>query len=208
VQPIAQVAVRRAKPVEHERVAGALAAAFADDPAWSWVLPFADRERRQRLYFETELHHLVPSRREVWLAADGGAAAIWAAPGQWRVPMGTVLRESPPMMRVFGRCTPRALRYLVRAEHKHPRAPEHWYLHYLGTEPARQGQGLGSALMRPILALCDRDGLGAYLESSSERNRVLYERHGFEVTGTFNMPGGGPSIRRMWREPGGAGRSH
>jgi GNAT superfamily N-acetyltransferase len=201
VQPTGEVPVRRAELADHERVARALAAAFADDPAWSWVLPFADREQRQRLYFETELHHLVPSMREVWVAADGGAAAIWAAPGQWRVPMSTVFRELPPMMRVFGRCLPRALRYLLRAEHKRPRAPEHWYLHYLGTEPARQGQGLGSALLRPILALCDRDGLGAYLESSSERNRVLYERHGFEVVEVFNMPSGGPSIRRMWRDP-------
>lgn len=182
-------------------MAAALASAFADDPAWSWVLPFADREQRQQLYFETELHHLVPSRREVWVSEDGDAAAIWAAPGQWRVPIWTVLRESPSMMRVFGRCLPRALRYLLRVEHKHPRRPEHWYLHYLGTEPALQGRGLGSALLRPMLALCDRDGLGAYLESSSERNRALYERHGFSVVETFDMPGGGPSIRRMWRDP-------
>jgi GNAT superfamily N-acetyltransferase len=105
------------------------------------------------------------------------------------------------MMRVFGRRLPLALRYLLRVEHKHPRSPEHWYLQYLGTEPARQGQGLGSALLRPVLALCDRDGIGAYLESSSERNRVLYERHGFSVVETFDMPGGGPSIRRMWRDP-------
>jgi len=36
------------------------------------------------------------------------------------------------------------------------------------------------------------------LEASSERNRALYERHGFRVVERFNMPGGGP-IRRMWR---------
>ena len=66
----------------------------------------------------------------------------------------------------------------------------------------RQGQGLGSALMRPILTLCDRDRLGAYLESSSDRSQALYERHGFEVVEVFDMPGGGPPIRRMWREPG------
>lgn len=194
--------MRRAEPAEHERLAGTLAAAFADDPAWSWLMPFPDRERRQRLYFGTELRHLVPGCRETWTVEDGGAAAVWAPPGSWRVPAPTVLREAPAMMRVFGRRLPLALRYLLRAEHKHPRSPEHWYLHYLGAEPARQGQGLGSALMRPVLALCDRDEIGAYLESSSERNRALYERHGFRVVETFEMPGGGPSIRRMWRDPG------
>jgi GNAT superfamily N-acetyltransferase len=201
VQPTGEAPVRRAEPADHERVAKALASAFAGDPAWSWLLPYTDREQRQRLFFETAFRYLVPDRREVWMTEDGSAAAIWAPPGLWAVPVWIVLRESPPMLRVFGRRLPLAVRYLARAERGHPRKPEHWYLEVLGTEPARQGQGLGSALLRPIMALCDRDGLGAYLESSSERNRVLYERHGFEVTETFDMPGGGPSIRRMWRDP-------
>ena len=179
-----------------------MAAAFVDDPAWSWLMPFADRQQRQRLFFETELRYLVPDRREVWTTEDGSAAALWAAPGRWSVPMGTVLREAPPMLRVFGRRLPLALRYLMRVERLHPTKPPHWYLEIIGTEPAQQGRGLGSALMRPVLALCDRDWLGAYLEASSERSRALYERHGFRVVERFNMPGGGPEIRRMWREPG------
>jgi ribosomal protein S18 acetylase RimI-like enzyme len=182
-------------------VARALASAFADDPAWSWLLPYPDREQRQLLFFETDLRHLVPGRRDVWMTDDGSAAAVWAPPGRWTVPLGTVLREAPSMLRVFGRRLPLAIRYLVRAERLHPRNPPHWYLQVLGTEPARQGRGLGSALLRPMLALCDRDGIGAYLESSSERNRALYERHGFSVVETFDMPGGGPTIRRMWRDP-------
>jgi hypothetical protein len=39
------------------------------------------------------------------------------------------------------------------------------------------------------------------LEASSDRNRILYERHGFEVTDTFVLPIAGPPIREMWREP-------
>ena len=193
--------MRRAESSDHPRVARALAAAFADDPAWSWLMPFSDREERQRLFFETDLRHLVPERREVWVTEDGSAAAVWAPPERWSVPTGTVVREARQMLRLFGRRLPLAVRYLMRVERLHPRQPPHWYLNTLGTEPARQGRGLGSALLRPMLALCDRDALGAYLESSSERNRVLYERHGFEVVGTFDMPGGGPSIRRMWRDP-------
>ena len=202
-QPAGQISVRRAEPGDHPRVAEALAAAFADDPAWSWLMPFADRQQRQRLFFETELRLLVPDRREVWTTEDGSAAALWAQPGRWPVPMRTVLREAAPMLRVFGRRLPLALRYLLRVERLHPAKPPHWYLEIIGTEPAQQGRGLGSALLRPVLALCDRDGVGAYLEASSERSRALYERHGFRVVERFNMPGGGPEIRRMWRDPGG-----
>jgi GNAT superfamily N-acetyltransferase len=182
-------------------VAAALGSAFVADPAWSWLLPYPDRDRRLRLFFETILRHHVPGRRQVWRTEDGSAVAIWAPPELWEVPTRRVIAESPAMARVFGRRLPLALRYLMRAERLHPRAPEHWYLEALGTAPPRQGQGLGSALLRPILALCDRDRLGAYLESSSERNRALYERHGFRVVEVFSMPGGGPGIRRMWRDP-------
>ena len=195
-----QVGARRAKPDDHARLARTLAAAFVDDPAWSWLMPFADREQRQRLYFETELAHQA-HRRQVWVAENGAATAVWAPPGLWRAPLGISIREAPAMFRVFGRRLPLAFFWLLRAEHKHPRRPDHWYLQYLGTEPNRQGHGLGSALLRPMLALCDRDRTGAYLESSSDRSRALYERHGFEVVETFPMPGGGPDIHRMWRDP-------
>jgi ribosomal protein S18 acetylase RimI-like enzyme len=203
VPPAGQVPVRKAQADDHERIARALADAFADDPAFGWLLSFPDRDRRQHLFFETILRHHVPGRREVWMTEDGGAAAVWAPPERWSVPTRQAIAEAPAMLRVFGRRLPLALRYLIKAERLHPRQPPHWYLEVLGTEPTRQGQGLGSALLRPLLALCDRDGLGAYLESSSERNRALYERHGFRVVETFDMPGGGPSIRRMWRDPGG-----
>ena len=203
MQTAGRIGVRRAEPTDHERVAQTLATAFAEDPGWSFLLPDErDRERRERLFFDSALRHLVPVRREVWVSEDGSAAAIWAPPELWAVPAPKVARQAPQMVRVFGRRLPLALRYLIRIERSHPTDSPHWYLEFLGTEPRRQGQGLGSALLRPILALCDRDGQGAYLESSTDRSQALYERHGFEVVETFDMPGGGPSIRRMWREPG------
>jgi GNAT superfamily N-acetyltransferase len=42
-----------------------------------------------------------------------------------------------------------------------PRIGSHWYLFILGTEPAAQGQGLGSALLAQVLARVDADGMPA-----------------------------------------------
>ena len=56
--------------------------------------------------------------------------------------------------------------------------------------------------MHPALETLDAEGIPAYLEASTVRSRALYERHGFEVTGEFNLPSGGPPLWQMWREPG------
>lgn len=58
-------------------------------------------------------------------------------------------------------------------------SPPHWYLGYLGTRRGRQGQGLGTQMLRQVLAAADTDGVPAYLESSGEPNLPLYERSGF-----------------------------
>ena len=81
----------------------------------------------------------------------------------------------------------------------HP-AEAHWYLPLLGVDPARQGHGYGSALLRHALARSDRDGVPAYLEATSPRNRALYERHGFAAVGTIRVAGW-PPIWPMLRRP-------
>jgi GNAT superfamily N-acetyltransferase len=192
--------VRPATEEEHEAAAEALALAFADDPAWAHLLPNPTTRAEQLLaYFTVEIANLVPDHRRLWITEDGSGAAVWASPGGWRVPLQHELRTGRRMARIFGRRFPLALWTQLRLERHHPRSPRHWYLHYLGVEPRRQGRGLGSALLAPVLELCDGERTPAYLESSTERSRALYERNGFILTGTFDMPASGPPVREMWR---------
>ena len=105
------------------------------------------------------------------------------------------------MVRVFGRRLPLAFRSRVRMEGRHPSKPPHWYLAIMGVDPQWQGRGIGSMLMQPALETLDAQRTPAYLEASTRRSRALYERHGFVVTGEFNLPSGGPTLWQMWREP-------
>jgi hypothetical protein len=52
--------------------------------------------------------------------------------------------------------------------------------------------------MRPTLERCDREGLPAYVEASSERNAALYERLGFKLIRELRV-GGSPPLRLMLR---------
>ena len=59
---------------------------------------------------------------------------------------------------------------------------------------------IGSALLHEVLDRADREHLPAYLEATSPRNRALYERHGFEVTGELRCADC-PPLWAMWRAP-------
>jgi GNAT superfamily N-acetyltransferase len=138
---------------------------------------------------------------EVWMTADGAAAAAWLPPpGRWQRSRPQRLRLLPSLVRFLGLRTASILGGLERMEARHPHDPSHWYLFILGTEPVAQGQGLGSALLSHMLARVDAGGIPAYLESSSERNLALYGRHGFEVTSEVAIPGG-PRIWPMGASP-------
>jgi len=97
-----------------------------------------------------------------------------------------------------------ASRFQSTAVHAHPREEPHWYLAIIGVDPARQGYGVGAALLRSRLRRCDQEGLPAYLESSNRENVPLYQHFGFHVTGTLGLPEGAPVVNTMWR-PGAAG---
>ncbi|HUO47830.1 MAG TPA: GNAT family N-acetyltransferase [Acidimicrobiales bacterium] len=193
--------VRLASTSERTAIAESLAAAFFDDPVMSWILADpGQRPRRLAGMFGVLLKgHYLP-QETVWTTPGIDGAALWGPPGHAIVPTSAVLRNALSLLRALGVHSARALRALTHVEHLHPKEP-HWYLGVLGTRPERQGTGIGSALLAPVLRRCDVEGLPAYLESSKESNLAFYGRHGFEVTGEIPLPGGGPTVWPMWRDP-------
>ncbi|HSZ05311.1 MAG TPA: GNAT family N-acetyltransferase [Solirubrobacteraceae bacterium] len=193
--------VRRATSADVPALARMLARAFFDDPVASWAWPPQSvRERAFERYQLVRLRQLLVDE-EVWTTADLSCAALWAPPARWR----KTPREELEPVRAFAHPRLLARAPLValgwfRMELRHPARPHHWYLAVLGTDPACQGRGLGSAVLAPVLERCDADGVGAYLESSKERNIDFYARHGFRVLEHMRLLRG-PSVWGMWRDP-------
>lgn len=193
--------VRRAGNTDVDAVSTMLARAFDDDPVSTFLMP-SPRRRPAGLktFFRVQMTTDFLPFGGVFTTDDHAGAAIWAPPGK---PMPAKLRELwavlPVVPYVAGRNFGRSLKFLAQIEAIHPKEP-HWYLATLGTDPSRQGQGVGSALLQPVLERCDLDGTRAYLESSKERNIPFYRRHGFEVTGEVKLAGG-PPVWTMWRDP-------
>ena len=191
--------VRHAARADRPPLAETLARAFDDDPVMSWFFPLAERRPdRNRRFFAMRLRQLLP-HGETYTVDGGAGAALWAAPGRWRLGRVEEARMAFALLpALWSRLGP-VLRGVEAIEEAHPETP-HYYLAVLGTDPDAQGRGIGSALMRPMLETCDRDDVPAYLESSKERNIDFYARHGFRVTDEVRLPEG-PPVWPMWREP-------
>lgn len=185
---------RHATPADAAQVAETLAGAFSDDPVMSWCWPDpVDRQEILPRIFRVAVDACLPSGG-VYTTPGHAAAAVWLPPTaevddeQFASDLGTAC----------GGDTERLYTLMELMDANHPHADAHHYLLAVGTRPGWQGLGIGSRMLRAGLAHCDRDGMPAYLEATSERNRRLYERHGFTVTQEFGLPDG-PSVSCMWR---------
>jgi GNAT superfamily N-acetyltransferase len=183
---------REASPTDAGRLSAALAAAFEEDPIFAWLLPNrSQRFARLVRFFDLELRHVVFPVGRVWTAVEGVGASLELPPGGWRMPLGAQVAHGPAFLRAFGARLPRAMALLTLIERRHIREP-HYYIPYIGVAPEAQGHGLGTALLRPTLDRCDREGLPAYLEATSERNAALYERLGFRHRGELRLASSPP----------------
>jgi GNAT superfamily N-acetyltransferase len=194
------VAIRAAGEGDRELVVRLLDDAFQDDPVSGWIFPDAEYRRSSHHKLMAAFTDAVFADGRIDLAEDGAACALWLSmPGEAQATDGAdeavALRESvdPDNERV------ETIARLM--DEVHPTGRAHEYLWMIAVAPDRQGEGLGAALIRHVLDRCDREGLPAYLEASSERSAKLYERLGYTFTDTaLDLPDG-PRMYPMWREP-------
>ena len=190
-----QADVRQASPADAKGLAAPLARAFYEDPVTVWANPSErTRTRRVERFFLGRMRALLPHDLS-YVAGDARGAAVWSPPDAWQMGLRELLHDLPAFVSPR---TPMVLRGMHEVERLHPTDP-HYYLAILGVDPPAQGEGLGSALLQPMLRRCDEEGVGAYLETSSERNVRFYSRHGFRVTDEVELPKG-PRMWLMWRD--------
>ncbi|QIJ64686.1 GNAT family N-acetyltransferase [Streptomyces sp. JB150] len=196
------VGIRVAGADDRDMVVRLLDAAFRQDPVSRWVFPGED-------YFRATHHRLMAAFTDIVLDAgridvteDGSACALWLmvpAAG----PAGEGHDDGPAQVREAVDPANERVELIGRLTGEiHPAGRAHAYLWMIGVAPDRQGEGLGTALLTPVLDRCDREGLPVYLEASNAGSRRLYERLGFTVPAdrVLELPDG-PTMWPMWREP-------
>lgn len=192
--------VRPATLDDVEAAAATLSAAFADYP-WTRHTVAADHhvERMRQLQLLFLARIALPYGR-VWVTDDCEAVAVWTPPERAAEVDQTFAELEADFSRLAG---DRAQAWAEAEAELAPYRPQEpvWLLATIGVDPARQGQGLGTAVIRPGLAAAQAASVPAYLETASLRNVAFYERLGFRTLAEVQLSGNGPRTWCMIRQP-------
>jgi len=193
------IEIRRVTNERVPSVAAMMARAFANDPMISVSVASDNRDERLRQMF-TLIDVQWANLGVLWEAEDAVGAAAWLGPDHAAAlaDQNEALREAFHALSPDGGVKHDALWGWVESE-----VPDEplWYLDQVGVDPARQGEGIGGALIELGLELARRDGLPAFLETAVAGNVRYYERFGFRVTLHDDAPLGGPHIWFMRFDP-------
>lgn len=179
---------------ERDAVVDTLTLAFSSDPVSRHLWPDARTYLASFPRFARAFGGEAFVLGTAWRGQGHEGAALWLPPGaepDQKALAALVETTVAPEARggVYGTLEQMAVHHPTLA---------HWYLPMIGVDPARQGRGVGSALLKEALRIIDEARLPAFLESSNPRNVPLYERHGFEVLSEIQV-GDFPTLWPMLR---------
>lgn len=178
-----------------------LARSFSSQPLTKWMLGDDERalrkgERILKLDFENALQYDL-----TFTTSTLQGAALWHPPERkqtgWQGFVGLL-----NLFRIIGisRDLPAQLESFWNLEKLFPKIPN-YYLSMLAVDPAFQGRGIGSALLKPVLELCDKRGIIAYTVADMESSVVFYQKQGFRIQAAIPIRRAGLMAWTMWREP-------
>ena len=194
--PFQAPVIKTARESDQDQVVATIVLAFSSDPAVRWLYPDPHQFLSSFPNFVRAFGGRAFEHGTAHYVEGFTGAALWFPPG--------VHPDGEAVVSLLQRTVPveaqeATFGVLEQMSSYHPTEP-HWYLPLLGVEPAYQGRGYGSALLRHTLEDCDRQQQVAYLESSNAQNIPLYQRHGFELLGEIQS-GSSPTIFPMLRNP-------
>jgi GNAT superfamily N-acetyltransferase len=183
-----------------------LARAFAADPFLGYFM--ADPRRRRLAlppFFAAVLHELIDSDAVYVSEQESRLAGVaaWIPPEPKTPGRDARLRARLALTRVrllFPRAAPRVQSGFETLAAGHPSDP-HWYLAFVGIEPAEQGKGLARQLLDPVLERADRQDRLCYLETPFPDTRAFYRKLRFTDTAEVRPVAGAPPIWTMTRQP-------
>jgi ribosomal protein S18 acetylase RimI-like enzyme len=180
--------------------------AFWNDPLNLYFFP--EEEKRKRflpMFFEFRLKQGMRYGEVHVTSPDIEGVAIWKHSKTIESTLWRLLRSGGlKMYRAYGGAIISKMRKVdefVSERRRRLAVTPFIHLGSLAVDPAHQGRGYASKLIRPMLQRLDELRMHSYLEAQSESNVSLYEHYGFEILEQCTLPEIGLHHWDMMRAP-------
>ena len=175
-----------------KRVGEMVGGTFADDTAVKYLLGDVSEKTRSR-YCQTTYRSMFGDAIMISTDAAIDNLIVLCPPGYRGIPTMRFLR-SGGLATVFGLglgAMKRSIAFEKNAVAVRNRYSDDktWYLMTFAVRAGKTHQGLGSAILRPILEWMDKNHYSVYLETDKAVNVEMYEHFGFQVVDICMVPG-------------------
>lgn len=171
--------MREAVDKERQIVVNILSKSFDTNSSVNYLIPQnGNRERRLRRLMEYSFDYCSLFGK-VLLTNDLKACALVVIPERERTTLKSIILSARLIFKTIGFGNlGKAVRREAAIKKLHE-GPKRRYLWFIGVSPESQGRGIGTNLLKDIIADADSMNAQLYLETSVERNLSFYSKMGF-----------------------------
>lgn len=166
-----------------------LGEAFRDDPIWSKIME--EQPDKFNKVFGVPLKYCLRFGKVFAPSRDLEGIAAWIGSPHtnmsvWRLLMSGAIIPSFQLGVNVGRKIFQVFSVIEKDRKEFMKEP-YLYLYVIGVHPSKQGQGIGTKLIRSILETLPKH-IPIYLETETQGNVKFYERMGFEILNEIKVP--------------------
>ena len=158
-----------------------LAIAFENNQSANYIVQ-QDRKRGQRIKRLMAYAHVVCERcGKVLTTVDGYSCALILFPDQKEFSLSTLVLDLKLILGVIGIQNPfKVLRIekLINQQHSEKFI---YYLWFIAVDPKHQGEGMGTELLKKLIADANSMQRSFYLETLTLKNISWYQKPGFQI---------------------------
>jgi len=183
-----------------------LTRAFSDDPKLTHLMPdMTAKKELSRYLFEFELQYGMNYGDVYTTSPSVEGVAVWLPSTKSEITFWRAFRSGGRgLQKHLGKkIMDRVMSFSTAVDTLHKKhAPyPHYYLFFIGVDPAYQKKRVASRLITPMLGWLDMQKLPCYLHTQNETNIGLYEHYGFQVIEQLILPDSGIVHTAMLRNP-------
>ena len=190
--------MKQAAANDKSLVVDLLTASFAENQSVNYLIRQNDKRSKHIRALMDYAFEVCFLFGEVWLSDDRNACALVLYPQQKKTTLKVILLDIGLIFRALGVSgIQKTLDREARIKKLQPKE-KMAYLWFIGVNVANQHKGIGTKLLKEVVADAALKNLPVYLETSTVKNLPWYERLGFKIYNELEL---GYTLFFLKREP-------